>query len=86
MSDELPLESRDDRNYVVQNHPELWRGVKRGEILEDEKGTLSRPIANVENWLLHIDDPRNAGMLLGLPVSVQQYLVEASTWLADLMV
>ena len=86
VEDELPLEDRADRDWVVGNHPELWWGVKRGEILEDEKGTLSRPLANVENWLLHMDDPRNAEMLLGLAVSVQQYLVEVSTWLADLMV
>ena len=84
--DELPLERRDDREYLVQNHPELWWGKKRGEILEDETGKLSRALANVENWVLHIDDPRNTRMLLGLPVSIQQYFVQVSTWLADLMV
>ena len=86
VDDKLPLEGRDDRDWIVENHPELWWGVKRREIIEGEKGTLSRPLANVENWLLHIDDPTNARMLLGLPISVQQYLVEVSTWLADLMV
>lgn len=86
VNDQLPLRDKDDRDWIVENHPELWWGVKRGQILEDEKGTLSRPLANVENWLLHIDDPTNSRMLLGLPVSVQQYLVEVSTWLADLMV
>ena len=85
VADRLPIESQDDRDFVLEQCPQLWWGVKRGEILEDEKGTLSRPLANVENWLLHIDDPKNAEMLLGLPVSVQQYLVEVCTWLADLM-
>ena len=85
VDDKLPLAEHKDWDYVVQNHPELWWGVNKGEILEDEKGTLSRPLANVENWLLHIDDPTNARMLLSLPRSVQQYLVEVSTWLADLM-
>ena len=86
VDDKLPLNSQDHRDYVVQNHPKLWWGENRGEILVDELGTLSRPLANVENWLLHIDDPKNAEMLLELPVSVQQYFVEVSTWLADLMV
>ena len=85
--DRLPLTDRDDWEYVIQNHPQLWWSVNKQKILEDEKekGTLSRPLANVENWLLHIDDPRNAQMLLCLPRSVQQYLVEVSAWLADLM-
>ena len=86
VDDRLPIETQDDRDYVLEHCPELWWGTKRGEILEDEKGTLSRPLANVENWLLHIDDPRNAKMLLGLPGSVQRYLVEVCAWLADLMV
>ena len=86
VKDELPLKDRNERDWIVKNHPELWWAVKSGKIAEDEKGTLSRPLANVENWLLHMDDPRNARMLLGLPVSVQQYLVEVSTWLADLLV
>ena len=83
--DRLPLAHREDWDYVVQNHPELWWAKKSRKILDDEKGTLSRPLANVENWLLHIDDPTNAKMLLSLPTSVQQYLVEVSAWLADLM-
>ena len=86
VADRLPIESQDDRGFVLDHCPELWWGTTRAGILEHEKGTLSRPLANVENWLLHMDNPRNAKMLLGLPVSVQQYLVEVSTWLADLMV
>ena len=86
VDDKLPLADREDWDYVVQNHPELWWAATSRKILEDEKGTLSRPLANIENWLLHIDDPKNAKMLLSLPRSVQQYLVEVYAWLADLMV
>ena len=86
VNDELPLESRNARDYILRENPELWWGKNRDDILEDEKGTLSRAIANVENWLLHIDDPKNSAMLLGLPRWVQQYLVEVSIWLADLMI
>lgn len=86
VDDKLPLESRNDRDYILTNHPELWWGINRGDIIEDEKGSLSRAVANVENWLLHIDDPKNAAMLLGLPGWIQRYLVEVSIWLADLMI
>ena len=85
VDDKLPLADREDWDYIVQNHPALWRAKKSRKILENEKGTLSRPLANVENWLLHIDDPTNARMLLSLSRPVQQYLVEVSAWLADLM-
>ncbi len=85
VDDKLPLADREEWDYIVQNHPELWWAKNNNKILEDEKGTLSRPLANVENWLLHIDDPTNAKMLLNLPGSVQNYLVEVSAWLADLM-
>ncbi len=86
VDDEVPFNSREDRQYILENHAELWWGFNSGRVLEDEIGTLSRALANVQNWLLHMDDPRNAEMLLGLPRSVQQYLVEVSTWLADLMI
>ena len=86
VADRLPIKSREEMDYVVQNYAELWWGESRGKILEHELGTLSRSLANVENWLLHIDNPKNARMLLSLPVPVQQYFVEVSTWLADLMV
>ena len=46
---------------------------------------MSRPLANIDNWLLHLDDPLNAERLLGLRSHVQQYMVEVSIWLADLM-
>ena len=86
VEDKLPLENHEDRDYILNNHAELWWGINRGDILEEEKGSLSRAVANVENWLLHIDDPKNASMLLGLPGWVQHYLVEVSIWLADLMI
>lgn len=46
---------------------------------------MSRPLANVENWLLHLDEPSNAERLLDLGTPVQQYMLEVSVWLADLM-
>ena len=49
-------------------------------------GTLSRPLANVENWLLHLGDPINQQRLLSLPPQVEAYFLEVSIWLADLMV
>ena len=85
VDDRLPLEGRADSEYLVREHSKLWWGKKGGNVLKGELGNLSRPLANVENWLLHIDDPENARMLLELPVSIQQYFVEVSTWLADLM-
>lgn len=85
VDDKLPLERLDVADRLAQEHPHLWWGEKRGKALEEELGNLSRPMANLENWLLHIDDPKNAKMLLDLPVSIQQYFVEVSMWLADLM-
>ncbi len=86
VDDKLPLKGQQDgAEYLVREHPKLWWGEGKRKVLEEEFGNLSRPLANVENWLLHIDDPKNAKMLLDLPVSVQHYFVEVSTWLADLM-
>ena len=85
VDDELPLRSQDERDHLEQNHPELWSS-RNGEIIEKEMGTLSRPLANVENWLIHIDNPKNASRLLSLHSSVQHYFVEISIWLADLMI
>ena len=85
VEDKLPLKDQHDFDWLVTNHPTLWWGVKSQKILENEKGTLSRPLANVENWLLHMDDPKNAEMLLTLPDPVRHYLLEVSIWLADLM-
>ena len=83
--DELPVRIQDESDQLKQNHPELW-SLRNGKILKDEIGTLSRPLANVENWLIHIDDPNNASRLLNLHSSVQHYFVEISIWLADLMI
>ena len=87
VENELPALEKKDRDYVIQKYPELWWAKNQSSVLEDEraKGTLNRPLANVENWLLHIGDPKNVKMLLGLPVSLQQYLLDVSIWLADLM-
>lgn len=84
----LPLQ--DWRDGIAQNHPKLWLAgdVNNKQVKEDErkKGTLSRPLANVTNWVLHIDDPTNAKELLSLPRHVQRYFIQVGMWLADLMV
>ena len=87
VENKLPSLEKKDRDYVIQKHPELWWAENQSRVLEDDraKGTLHRPLANVENWLLHIGDPKNAKMLLSLPISLQQYLLGVSIWLADLM-
>ena len=86
VDDKLPLKGQDAVEYFIREYPKLWWAETKRKVLAEEFGNLSRPLANVENWLLHIDDPKNTKMLLDLPVSVQQYFVEVSTWLADLMV
>lgn len=83
--DELPVRSQNERDHIERNYRDLWSS-RNGKILKDEIGTLSRPLANVENWLIHIDDPKNASRLLNLHSSVQHYFVEISIWLADLMI
>ena len=87
VENELPSLETKDRDYLIQKHPELWWAENQSRVLEDDraKGTLHRPLANVENWLLHIGDPKNAKMLLSLPKWLQQYLLDVSIWLADLM-
>ena len=83
--DRIPEER--GREFLSNNHRELWWAAKQNRVQEDEKrkGTLSRPLANVENWLLHLDDSQNADRLLGLGTPRQTYLVDVSIWLADLM-
>ena len=83
--DELPVRSQIERDHIERNYPDLW-SLRNGKILKNEIGTLSRPLANVENWLIHIEDPNNASRLLNLHSSVQHYFVEISIWLADLMI
>ena len=84
VEDKLPL--KDCRDNIVQHHPKLWWGQKQKKVLDDKKGTMSHSLANVQNWLLHMEDPKNAKMLLSLPKSVQQYFVEVAIWLSDLMI
>lgn len=43
------------------------------------------PLDNLQNWLLHLDNPQNASRLLGLSGTTQRYFVEVAAWLADLM-
>lgn len=86
VEDKIPVEDREEIVRIMNSHPELWSRMKGSKVIREEKGTISRPIANVGNWLLHIDNPSNAAMLLGLSSWVQQFLVEVSTWLADLMI
>ena len=86
--DQLPID--DTRNRLKEKFSDLWRSMDRGSspgaIQEGEraKGTLCRPMANVGNWLLHLDDLANAKRLLSLD-DYQAYFVEVSIWLADLM-
>lgn len=89
--DKLPIDNANERRSFAQRYPDLWRkrarNGKAGEIQETERHqcTLSRPLINMTNWLLHIDEPPNARMLLNLPNAVQKYLVDISVWLSDLM-
>ena len=82
--DEIP--DPEGRRYLSKNHQELW-SARNGVVRESErrKGTLARPLANVQNWLLHLDDPSNSARLLELGSPRQSYFVEVTTWLADLM-
>ena len=50
VEDKLPL--KDQRDYIVQHYPELWLNKEKTRVLEEEKGTMSRSLANVQNWLL----------------------------------
>ena len=87
VEDRLPALEKEELDFAVRERPHLWWAVKQKRILEDERtrATMSRPLANIENWLLHLDDPQNSKMLLGLGTPVQRYMVEVSIWLADLM-
>lgn len=87
VGDKLPGLDEQQTAFMVREHPELWRATNQGHVLQEERSsaTMSRPLANIDNWLLHLDDPHNAERLLGLGARVQQYLVEVSIWLADLM-
>ena len=80
----LPVE--ESREYLSRSHRELWES-KDGRVQEDErrKGALSRPMANMQNWLVHLEDGRSADRLLGLNGPTQNYFVQVATWLADLM-
>lgn len=84
VSDEIP--DAEGKRFLSANHKELW-SAENGVVQEPErrKGTLARPLANVQNWLLHLDDPGNSARLLGLGTPRQSYFVQVAIWLADLM-
>ena len=82
--DELPFENV--RQELKERHPDLWWAKAQCRVQQKEwaNGSLCRPMANVENWILHVDDPTNAERLISL-AHYQGYFVEVSIWLADLM-
>ena len=86
VKNELPFD--DWRRHIVDELPDLWWGVTKKQVLLDERelGTMDRPLANAENWMLHLEDTDNLRRLLSLPRSVRHYLVEVIIWLADLLV
>ena len=87
VEDRLPGLQREQLDFAVRERPQMWWAKKQQRVVEDERAqaTMSRPLANVDNWLLHLEDPQNAQRLLDLGTPVQQYLVNVSIWLADLM-
>ena len=86
VADKLPHLAERELDEVAK-HVQLWRAAGSGAVQLQEQAdrTLSRPLANMENWLVHLEDPDNARRLLTLPRGVQQYLLEVSMWLADVM-
>ena len=75
------------REHLSENCPQLWWAVKQSRVVEEERaiGTLCRPLANVGNWLVHLDDFQNTRRLLDLGDARQDYFVDIAIWLADLM-
>ena len=92
VEDKLPIHDPRILERFVQRYPDLWSKRSRngavGEVQEcaRKQRTLSHPLTNMMNWLLHLDNPQNARMLLNMPSAVQKRLVEFSIWLSDLMV
>ena len=84
IDDELPLKEYKDN--IVKQHPELWLNNKKTKKWDDKIGTMSYPLANIQNWLLHMENPENSKLLLNLSRAVQQYFVEVAIWLSDLMI
>ena len=85
IDDVVPAEV-DALDWLAEHYEWLW-SYRHGEIdaeaLKDR--TLSRPLSNFQNWLVHFDETRNAKRILDTPRNVQVYLVEVAVWLADLM-
>ena len=90
--DKLPIDNSYKQHCFAQRHPDLWRKRGKngtvGEVQETarQQRTLSHPLTNMMNWLLHLDETPNAKMLLDMPSAIQKYLVDISVWLSDLMV
>ena len=87
VKDVLPVLDADSLD-VVKEQASLWEvGKQERRINEEERDreTLSRPLANIATWMAHFDDPEMAEKMMAIPNSVQQYLLEVSIWLADLM-
>ena len=85
IDDVVPADA-DELDSLAKSCKWLW-SRRYGDIdVEALKGrTLSRPLSNFQNWLVHFDESRNAMRILEMPRSVQAYLVEVAVWLADLM-
>ncbi len=90
--DKLPIDNSHDQHNFAERYSDLWRkrgkNGKLGDVQETahQRCTLSHPITNMMNWLLHLDEAPNAEMLLDMPNAIQKYLVDVSVWLSDLMV
>ena len=91
LEDKLPIDNSYKQHRIAQRYPDLWRkrgkNGRLGEVqeIERQRRTLSRPLTNMMNWQLHLDEPRNVKMLLDMPNAIQKYFVEISVWLSDLM-
>ena len=74
---------------LAEKCPWLWSKTKSDGsqiVQEDLKGRkLSRPLGNMMNWMVHIDDPKNAKKMDDTPWKVKRHLKEVTIWLSDLM-
>lgn len=59
----------------------LWGEPRR----QAKPGCLSTALANLRNKLTHIDEPKNARLVMKLPATTQRHLTEVALWLAELL-
>lgn len=85
LRDKLPIHAHFDPMQIVDLCPHLWWGETNNRVQVNNIGNLSTPLKNIQNWMLHIDNPDDAKLLLEIPNEIQNYFLEVSTWLADLM-